>query len=95
MEKMATDRNALENMSDGVVTIDLAGEIVTFNEAAERILGLAREEALGKKFGEVFLLRRESDEAEPDRHRRRLRRICRYPRQGRQLQEGARTSASA
>lgn len=62
MAEEAIYRNVLENMSDGVVTIDLAGEIVTFNEAAERILGLAREEALGKKFGEVFLLREGSDE---------------------------------
>jgi PAS domain S-box-containing protein len=33
-------RNILENMTDGVMTISLDGRIITFNEAAERILDL-------------------------------------------------------
>ncbi len=55
-------KNILENMSDGVMTIDQNGVIVTFNEAAEEILGLKTDEALGKRFGEVFLVHEGSDE---------------------------------
>jgi len=56
MEKETViSKNILENMSDGVMTIDLKGEIITFNPAAAQILGLRREDVLGKKFAEVFL----------------------------------------
>lgn len=48
-------KNIIENMSDGVMTIDFKGEIVTFNPAAAQILGLKRKDVLGKKFAEVFL----------------------------------------
>ena len=55
MEKETViSKNILENMSDGVMTIDLKGEIITFNPAAAQILGLRREDVLGKKFAEVF-----------------------------------------
>ena len=47
--------NILDNMSDGVMTVDLRGQIITFNPAAARILDLAREEVLGRMFAEVFL----------------------------------------
>jgi len=56
MEKETViSKNILENMSDGVMTIDLRGEIITFNPAASQMLGLRREDVLGKKFAEVFL----------------------------------------
>lgn len=47
-------KNILENMSDGVMTIDLSGQVITFNPAAAKILGLDREDVLGKKFAQVF-----------------------------------------
>ncbi len=52
----------LDDMTDGVVAIDLAGRIITFNPAAVRILGISEEEALSKSFGEVFLLSEENDD---------------------------------
>ncbi len=61
-EKSTIYKNVLENMSDGVMTIDLNGRIMTFNQASERILGLATDDVLGKRFGEVFLLHEGSDE---------------------------------
>ncbi|GAB5467244.1 MAG: hypothetical protein Kilf2KO_02740 [Rhodospirillales bacterium] len=45
----------LANMRDGVVTFDLQGRIVTFNDAAGAILGLKPAEVLGLTFAEVFL----------------------------------------
>ncbi|PKN34413.1 MAG: hypothetical protein CVU61_07830 [Deltaproteobacteria bacterium HGW-Deltaproteobacteria-19] len=54
-------RNILENMTDGVMTVSLDGRIMTFNEAAERILGLRAEDVLGRSLGEVFLGREGSD----------------------------------
>ncbi len=47
-------KNILENMSDGVMTIDLSGLIITFNAAAANILGLKEEDVLGKKFAQIF-----------------------------------------
>ena len=45
----------LDNISDGVLTVDLHGRIITFNLAAARILDLACDEVLGRMFAEVFL----------------------------------------
>jgi HlyD family secretion protein len=44
----------LENMSAGVMTLDLQGRILTFNQAAIGLLGVAREAALGNVFAAVF-----------------------------------------
>lgn len=52
----------LEDMSDGVMTVNLEGRITTFNSTAARILGIAREEALERSFGELFLLAEENDD---------------------------------
>jgi RND family efflux transporter MFP subunit len=52
----------LEDMSDGVMTIDLSGKIITFNPAASRILGISRDEAAAKTFGEVFFSLEENDD---------------------------------
>ncbi len=48
-------KNVLDNMNDGVMTIDLEGRIMTFNPAASHMLGLVPEEVLGRVFGEIFL----------------------------------------
>ncbi|MBW1798043.1 MAG: PAS domain S-box protein [Deltaproteobacteria bacterium] len=53
-QKSIIYKNILENMSDGVMTIDLKGQIITFNPAAANILGLKEEDVLGKKFAQVF-----------------------------------------
>ena len=47
--------NVLENMRDGVLTLDGEGMIRMFNPAAGAILGLDPGEVLGKRFAEVFL----------------------------------------
>ncbi|MEW6364347.1 MAG: PAS domain S-box protein [Acidobacteriota bacterium] len=47
-------RNVLQNMSDGVMTLDGKGRIVMFNEAAVRILGIERDRVLNRSFAEVF-----------------------------------------
>ncbi len=52
----------LDDMTDGVIAIDLTGRIITFNPAAAEILGVSQEEALGSTFGELFLLAEENDE---------------------------------
>ncbi|NPU83703.1 MAG: PAS domain-containing protein [Syntrophaceae bacterium] len=54
-------RNILENMTDGVMTVSLDGRIMTFNEAAERILDLRAEDVLGRSMSEVFLGREGND----------------------------------
>lgn len=62
MTEDASYRNILENMRDGVMSLDLNGMIVTFNAAAENILGLPRDEVLGEAFAGVFLLIDGSDD---------------------------------
>ena len=48
-------KNILSNMSDGVLTINLHGEIVVINQAAIDILGLSSEAGEeGKTFDDVF-----------------------------------------
>ena len=54
MQTTPVYQNILENMGDGVMTIDLNGCITTFNPAAARILGLERDEVIGSIFGELF-----------------------------------------
>ena len=44
----------LANLRDGVVTLDLAGRIITFNPAAGVLLDTAPEAALGQPFAELF-----------------------------------------
>jgi len=48
-------QNILENMRDGVMALDLQGRITLFNPAAAEVLGLDRNQVLGKTFAEVFL----------------------------------------
>lgn len=44
----------LDSIADGVFTIDLDWIITSFNRAAEDILGVSREQAIGKRCYEVF-----------------------------------------
>ena len=48
------DRVILDSISDGVFTVDHDWRITSFNQAAERITGVSRDEALGKPCCEVF-----------------------------------------
>ncbi len=50
----ATTAAILESISDGVFTIDKEWRITTFNRAAEKITGVPRSEALGRRCSEVF-----------------------------------------
>lgn len=47
-------RNVLESMSDGVVVVDTANRIQTFNRAATAILGYPAGDVIGRPFSEVF-----------------------------------------
>jgi len=44
----------LDSVADGVFTVDLEWRITSFNAAAERITGVKREEALGRRCCDVF-----------------------------------------
>ncbi|MBU1240482.1 sigma 54-interacting transcriptional regulator, partial [Myxococcota bacterium] len=44
----------LESISEGVITSDTRHRVVYMNRAAERILGIKREEAVGKRCSDVF-----------------------------------------
>src|SRR3972149_4426470 len=51
---MADPLDILANTADGVVAVDAQGRIVLWNEAAEKILGHATREVLGKPCCEVL-----------------------------------------
>ncbi|MBT3377856.1 MAG: sigma 54-interacting transcriptional regulator [Lentisphaerae bacterium] len=44
----------LDSIADGVFTVDLNWQITSFNRAAEQIIGISREDAIGKPCCEVF-----------------------------------------
>ena len=44
----------LDSVADGVFTIDMEKQITSFNRAAEKITGIAREHAIGQKCFDVF-----------------------------------------
>ncbi|MGD8438323.1 MAG: PAS domain-containing protein, partial [Syntrophobacterales bacterium] len=44
----------LDSISDGVCTVDLDWHIMSFNRAAERITGVPRKDAIGRRCFEVF-----------------------------------------
>jgi len=59
MECMGKDcpapcRTILDNIADGVFTVDREYKILWFNRAAERITGFTKEEALGRPCYEIF-----------------------------------------
>jgi PAS domain S-box-containing protein len=47
-ELSSYNENILQSMSSGVITVDLKGNIVTFNRSAESITGLNRDDVKGK-----------------------------------------------
>ena len=49
----ATDA-IMESISDGVFTVDGEWRVTSFNRAAERITGVSRKEAIGRRCAEVF-----------------------------------------
>jgi diguanylate cyclase (GGDEF)-like protein/PAS domain S-box-containing protein len=51
----------LESISEGVLTTDGKGVIDYMNRAAEKLTGVSRDEAVGKKSGELFALIDETD----------------------------------
>ncbi|MFZ2198095.1 MAG: HlyD family efflux transporter periplasmic adaptor subunit [Thermodesulfovibrionales bacterium] len=61
-QESVISQNILQNMSGGVMTIGLTGEIITFNPAAERVLGLKKDDVLGRKFAEVFFEQEGNDD---------------------------------
>lgn len=50
----AFSSNILDNMSDGVLTVDMQGTITMFNPAAAATLGIEHQGVTGRKFAEVF-----------------------------------------
>lgn len=44
----------LQSVTDGVIAIDLKGEITAFNRAAERITGLEGKDIIGSRYEDVF-----------------------------------------
>jgi len=61
-ETLGFYKNVLQNMSDGVMTLEMGGNIIMFNPAAAEILGLKAEDVLGKKFAEIFLMQVEGND---------------------------------
>lgn len=51
---MHTDHTILESISDGVFTVDMDFRITYLNRSAENILGVSRNEALGRSCCDVF-----------------------------------------
>ena len=54
MRKQPQLETILDSIADGVFTINLDREITSFNRAAERITGVARDQAIGQKCFDVF-----------------------------------------
>ena len=47
------EETVLANIGEGLVIIDKLGKIVTFNKAAQALLGYTQQEALGKNFADI------------------------------------------
>jgi HlyD family secretion protein len=55
-------KNIIENMQEGVMTLDLKGKITMFNDAAAMILGLSQEEIIHQPFGMAFMMEMEGND---------------------------------
>ena len=53
--------SVIRDMSEGIMTIGLSGEIDSFNPAAERILGIRKDGVIGHQFARVFIGNPEND----------------------------------
>jgi PAS domain S-box-containing protein len=51
---LTSTETILESISDGVFTVDADWRITSFNRAAEKITGVSRREAVGRRCSEVF-----------------------------------------
>jgi diguanylate cyclase (GGDEF)-like protein/PAS domain S-box-containing protein len=54
-------QTTLESLGEGIVTADTQGRIDYMNSSAEKLVGINREQALGKQFGDVVNLIDEGD----------------------------------
>jgi len=54
LSPLAPTEAILESISDGVFTVGLDWRVTSFNRAAEKITGVSRREAVGKRCSEVF-----------------------------------------
>ena len=58
MTEIATMKNYMDNIfasiASGVITVDVEGRITTFNRAAEAILGIPSEQAVGRPYHDVL-----------------------------------------
>ncbi|ATW26152.1 GGDEF domain-containing protein [Candidatus Formimonas warabiya] len=61
MHSAAIYKHVIENMQDGVITVDKNGIITMINPAAERILEKKRADVIEKKYSEVFFCDKEND----------------------------------
>lgn len=55
-------KNVLDNMTDGVMTLNLSGQIIMFNPAASSILGISPDEVMNRPFAEVFMMEMEGND---------------------------------
>ncbi len=55
-------RNIIENMQEGVMTLDLKGKVTMFNDTAALILGMPQEDVLDQSFGMVFMMEMEDND---------------------------------
>ncbi len=55
-------KNIIDNMQEGVMTLDLKGKITMFNDAAAMILGLSQEEIIHQPFGMAFMMEMEGND---------------------------------
>lgn len=55
-------QHIIENMHDGVLTVDYSGMITTVNLAAETILEMKRKDLLHKKYSDIFVHYPENDD---------------------------------
>lgn len=53
-EHVITAENIYSSIASGLVVTDKQGTVIIYNREAERLLGIAAEEVLGRKAGEVF-----------------------------------------
>ena len=55
-------QHIIENMHDGVLTVDNFGTITTVNSAAENILEIQKGDLLGKNYSDIFVSNFENDD---------------------------------
>lgn len=58
LEKVQAEATLL-SIGDGVITTDAKGYVTNLNMATEKLTGWSKEEALGKHFDEIFIIRNE------------------------------------